>query len=248
MLAHSLVGSDESAPIILYLHGLGIAGWSWDPVHAALPDFTALVPDLPGHGASAEFEWNSIADTAAAVADVVDSLPESRPIHVTGHSLGAYVGWILIWQRPERFSRAVLSGFHIGSPAHPTLLKLAYLANSQTFRVPPLLRRFASVLGDADFADRFVDGAKVIRPRTIRRGGFQVVDFKSPSGLDATPIPILAIAGDKEPEAIRLTPTRLAARNKSVRGMVLEGRDHLWPVKEPLTFAGLLADHLGGRA
>ncbi len=248
MLAHSLRDLDEEAPVILYLHGLGIAGWSWDTVTADLAEYGALVPDLPGHGASHETPWRSLADTAARVAEVVDTLPAQRPLHITGHSLGAYVGLFLLTLRPERFTTALLSGFHMSSPSHRTLLKLAYVANGLVFRAPPLLRRFASVFGDEAVKTRFIEGAKVIRSSTIRRAGIQVVDFEPPAGLDALTLPITAIAGDGEPEGIRSAPARLAERLPDVHPIVLQGRDHLWPLKEPGLYAETLKAHIASHA
>lgn len=248
MLSQSLRDTGDSAPIVLYLHGLGVAGWSWDPVIAALPEYGALVPDLPGHGESSEIPWRSLADTAARVAEVVESLPADRPLHVAGHSLGAYVGLILLTLQRERFATAVLSGFHISSTGHPILLKLAYVANGLVFRAPPLLRRFASVFGDEAVQRRFVEGAAVIKSRTIRRAGIQVVDFEPPAGLDALALPIMAISGGAEPEAIRSAPERLSQRLPDVYPRVLQNRDHMWPIKEPGSYADALRAHITGRA
>lgn len=248
MLSYSLKGADEPAPIVLYLHGLGVGGWSWDPVISALPEFGALAPDFPGHGASRETPWRSISDTAACVAEIIDTLPADRPLHMAGHSLGAYVGLVLLASRPERFATATLSGFHISSPGQPLLLKLAYVANGLIFRAPPLLRRFGSVFGDEAVTKRFVEGARVIRSKTIRRAGIQVVDFAEPAGLDALTLPILAIAGEAEPEAIRSAPGLLAQRLPDVVPLVLEERDHLWPIKEPALYAEKLAAHVASRA
>lgn len=241
MLGYALKGAGEPAPVIVYLHGLGMAGWCWDPIRAALPQFGALVPDLPGHGASTAIKWRSLEQAAGLVADVVDTLPADRQVFVTGHSLGAYVGALLLVQRPQRFAGAVLSGFHVGAIARRTLLKLAYVVNGLMFRSPFLMRRFASALGDAPFAERFVDGATVIKPQTIRRAGAQVVDFVLPEAFEALTVPVLALAGDREPEAIRAMPALLSEGSKNVAGRVLEGRGHLWPVQEPQTYADVLA-------
>ena len=247
MLSYALHTAEDQAPVILYLHGLGIAAWSWDPVREALPEFGALLPDLPGHGASVATRWLSIADTATRVAEIVDRLPGNPTVHLTGHSLGAYVGLVLLTQRPERFASATLSGFHIGSPGSRTQLKLAYIANGLVFRVPALLRRFASVFGDGAAARQFVEGARTIRSRTIWRAGFHVVDFEAPAGIDALTLPVLTIAGDREPEAIRSTPGKLEGLNPNVHGQVLDGRGHLWPAKEPALYADILRRHITGR-
>ncbi|MEL6599773.1 MAG: alpha/beta fold hydrolase [Pseudomonadota bacterium] len=239
MLSFVLDGPDD-APAILCLHGLGMVSWCWDPVRADLTDFGALVPDMPGHGGSAAMPWETLAHTADSVIDVVETLPAGRPVYLVGQSLGAYVGWLMLGKRPDRFARAVLSGFHIGHLRWRPLYRLAYVINGSMFAVPSLLWLFSGVLGDPQAGSRFVEGAKVIRPRTIRRAGIQAVDFRSPTGLTAPPVPLLAVSGSKEPGAIRLTPNRLAAENPNVDALVLDGRDHLWPLKEPVRYSAIL--------
>lgn len=248
MLAHALTEPDDRAPVVLYLHGLGIAGWCWEPVWSALPDLAALVPDLPGHGGSAHIAWASLEDTAARVGALVGTLPADRAVHVTGHSLGAYVAALLLAAQPDRFASAMLSGFHLGAAERPFLLKLAYAVNGLVFRVPPLLRRFATVFGDAATAERFIDGAQAIRSRTIRRAGMQVVDFQSPLAPGTLRIPTLAIAADGEPGPIRTMPATLERRFEACRGVVLEGRGHLWPLKEPALYAEMLGTHIRAQA
>ncbi|MEM8761888.1 MAG: alpha/beta fold hydrolase [Pseudomonadota bacterium] len=244
MLANRLTGP-EDAPVVLYLHGLGVAGWCWEPVSAALPDHAALVPDLPGHAGSRDIPWRSIADTADQLAALVDTLPADRPVHVTGHSLGGYLGATLIALRPKRFESALLSGFHIGALGNRRLLKLAFAINGLLWRVPPLLRLLAPRMGDAETTRRFIEGTRNIRPDTIRRAGSQVVEFKTPFAPGPLPCPTLIVAADGEPRAIRTTPDRLAAQHPNVTAKLLENRDHLWPLKEPKLYADLLSAHLG---
>ncbi|MEM6974199.1 MAG: alpha/beta fold hydrolase [Pseudomonadota bacterium] len=244
MLSHVFEQPDGEAPIVLYLHGLAVGGWCWAPVRALLPENAALIPDLPGHEGSAAIPWRSLADTATRVAEVVDTLPPARPVHVTGHSLGGYVGLILLTLRPDRFASAMLSGFHVGKPPVPALLKLAYLANGLIFRAPPLLRRFVGVFDDPATARRFLAGAKVMDARTMYRAGSQVVDFVPPEGLDSLTLPILAVAAADEPAAIRRMPDRLARQHANIRGLVLDGRNHFWPINEPALYAGTLRGHI----
>ncbi|MEM9781008.1 MAG: alpha/beta fold hydrolase [Pseudomonadota bacterium] len=244
MLAHHLTGPADPAPVVLYLHGLGVGGWCWEPVHAALPEYAALVPDLPGHADSAQIAWRSIEDTAARVSELVDRLVAGRPVHITGHSLGGYIGSVLVAKRPERFRSAVLSGFHLGSMRFPALVKLAFVAGGMMFRVPPLLKLFARVFGDEEVARRYVACAKTVSSGTIRTAGRQVVDFKSPFEHAAVRLPTLAIAADGEPPSISSMPARLERQHDRVRGVLLQGRDHLWPLKEPLLYADMLGAHI----
>lgn len=248
MLSYTLSEPTGSAPVIVYLHGLGIAGWCWQPTITALPEYGALVPDQPGHGGSGEVAWQSIADTAEKICQIVDQLPAGQRLHLVGHSLGAYVGMVVLTLRPDRFDAAFLSGFHLSSPGKRLLLKLAYVINGMVFGMPLLLRRFGAVFGDPQFARRFVEEARGIRARTIRRAGIQVVDFVPPAGLDALRLPIMAVAGSAEPDGIRRAPEELSKRLPHVDAVVLDGKDHLWPIKEPALYAQMISAFLASRS
>ncbi|MEM7734136.1 MAG: alpha/beta fold hydrolase [Pseudomonadota bacterium] len=232
MLAYSLDCSDSDRPLVIYLHGLGMAGWCWQPVADQLNGYGALIPDMPGHGGSAGIEWRSLTDSAQQVARVVDSMAPDRKIFLTGHSLGAYVGFILLSLRPNRFEGAMLSGFHVGHLKAPLLWKTAYMVNSVLMRMPLMTRLMKGRFATPDMALKFQTGIAQIRARTIRQGGFDVIAFRPPE-IDQVSCPILAVAADREPKAIRRMPETLAARYPVVRGLVLKGRDHLWPLEDP---------------
>lgn len=239
MLHFTQTGSDTSRPLILYLHGLGIAGWCWQPVVEQMRSHDALIPDLPGHGGSADTPWHSLKDTAEQVARVVDTVPRERVIYVTGHSLGAYVGSILLTLRPDRFDGAVLSGFHVGRMKAPALWRAAYAINGALVRLPFVTRRMAGMFGTPEMADQYVQGIRSISARTIRQGGADVIAFRPPA-LDDIECHVLAVAADGEPDVIRRMPEALAGRYGAVQGRVLEGRDHLWPLREPELYAEIL--------
>lgn len=44
----------SDAPTILFLHGSPLSGRMWQPQFERLTGFHGLVPDLPGHGQSAD--------------------------------------------------------------------------------------------------------------------------------------------------------------------------------------------------
>jgi len=60
-----------TSPTLVFLHVGGGAGWMWSPqVESLSRDFHCLVPDLPGHGRSAEMPF-TIADAAQQVATLI---------------------------------------------------------------------------------------------------------------------------------------------------------------------------------
>ncbi|MEV8184029.1 alpha/beta fold hydrolase [Specibacter sp. NPDC078692] len=63
----SRVGPEVGAPVLL-LHGGGVAGWMWNSLRRSLESkYSVLVPDLPGHGQSADEPYRSHAETVEAL-------------------------------------------------------------------------------------------------------------------------------------------------------------------------------------
>jgi pimeloyl-ACP methyl ester carboxylesterase len=82
-------------PTLLLLHGLGGTGEVWRGIEEQLAERwpgTWIVPDLPGHGRSAEHAPYSFGRMTAAVAEAVTGV---GPLVVLGHSLGGVLGLTL---------------------------------------------------------------------------------------------------------------------------------------------------------
>jgi pimeloyl-ACP methyl ester carboxylesterase len=94
-------------PPLLLIHGYGGAAWNFSELAPLLPGRRLLIPDLPGHAASAPLPAGP---TLAAYADAVAAcLPDGGPVDVFGHSLGGTVALRLAERRPELVRRLVLA-------------------------------------------------------------------------------------------------------------------------------------------
>jgi lipase len=101
-------GEPASRPLLL-LHGLGASGAVWQSFARRLvPEWSAIAPDLRGHGASDKPETGyEPASLAGDVGGLLDALGiQAAP--VVGHSLGALVGLALAIQEPRRVPALVL--------------------------------------------------------------------------------------------------------------------------------------------
>ena len=83
-----------SGPAVLLIHGTGASGHSFRALAPLLaPYFTVIVPDLPGHGFTAEpatasgYALQGVARGLAALLHVLDL----RPVLAVGHSAGAAI-------------------------------------------------------------------------------------------------------------------------------------------------------------
>lgn len=103
-------GFDELTPLVC-LHPSPLAGSVFCSLLADLGrDRSVYAPDLPGHGESdAPESQPSIADYAAAVGDLLDSL-RLRQVDLLGYQTGSLVAAEIALARPEQVRRVILAG------------------------------------------------------------------------------------------------------------------------------------------
>src|SRR4051812_38978214 len=98
-----------SGPVLMLIHGMGGSSDNWRAVIEPLArNYTVIVPDLPGHGASGPVAGDySVGGLAAGVRDLLLVLGHRRATLV-GHSLGGGVAMQFAYQFPEVLERLVL--------------------------------------------------------------------------------------------------------------------------------------------
>lgn len=118
-------GFDERVPLVC-VHSSPMTGRMFRRVLADLGhDRSVYAPDLPGHGESDTPETPpSIADYAAAVGDLLDTL-RLREVDLLAHQTGSLVAAELAIARPHQVRRVVLAGV----PAFDAREREAYQAH-----------------------------------------------------------------------------------------------------------------------
>lgn len=103
-----LSNGDESAPVVLAVHGITASHLSWAMVARFLQGVRLVAPDLRGRAGSADAPppWN-MTDHADDLARVLDHLGVERAV-LLGHSMGGFVaGWTAA-RHPDRVAALVL--------------------------------------------------------------------------------------------------------------------------------------------
>ena len=110
-----------NAPLVVLLHGAGMdrSVWSQQTRWLAHHGTRVLAVDLPGHGDSDGPALTSIGDLAAWTACLADAL--DGPIHLVGHSMGAFIALEAAAATPDRVASVVLMGVGAAMPVHPDL-------------------------------------------------------------------------------------------------------------------------------
>lgn len=102
-------GFDERTPVIM-VHGERGSGADFRAAAARLgTDRSVYAPDLPGSGASDGPAHPTLADHAAALADLLDALG-LRAVDAVGSGRGAQVACELAALRPPQLRRLVIAG------------------------------------------------------------------------------------------------------------------------------------------
>jgi pimeloyl-ACP methyl ester carboxylesterase len=95
---------------LVYLHGIGDAGY-WNSAHEALNrSFELYAPDHPGFGFTDVMDdLDHIDDIVYHTLDLLDRLNIRQKIHLVGHSFGGWLAAELAVHSPDRFASLVLA-------------------------------------------------------------------------------------------------------------------------------------------
>ena len=242
---HETSGPAGTRPLLL-LHGGGVAGWMWDPVRARLgADHRVIVPDLPGHGASATEPYVSHAATVDALARLLEH--ESAPATVVGFSLSAQLTVLLATQRPDLVSDAVVISAQ-AEPARaigPTLALLratAGLAKNERFARLQARELFVP----DDLLPAYLRTSAGISRETLVTAVAENLRFAPPPAWSQFPGSALVLVGQNEK---KLMHRSAAALHRALPGSTLvtvDGCGHGIPLQRPQWLAELLRARMDG--
>lgn len=238
-------------PVVVFLHGGNMSGWSWEPVVERLQQYRCLVPDLPHFGRSFHQGPFEIGPAAAAVADLVRARAVGGRAHVVGFSLGAQVGLQLLAAEPEVVDRAVLSGTVINTMpwVRQTQLLLGMISRNGIYRrVLNRYRNFRPAPIPAAKADEYREDVRLITSGQLADVVVASAGFTLPEGLDKSDSPTLFVTGAKETPTLRRCAATLARHMPNGVDRVAIGMVHDWPLRDPDLFARTVDGWLTGGA
>ncbi len=101
---------DPAAPPVVLLHGIGRSLEDWALQHSRFDDaYRVISIDMPGFGLSQRFPATTTLPVLAdGVWATLDTLGETRPVHLMGNSLGGAVSMTMLASAPERVTTLTL--------------------------------------------------------------------------------------------------------------------------------------------
>lgn len=224
----------QNASTVVFLHGMGVAGWMWGYQVDAMQDYHTLNIDLPGNGQSNQHEWASLADTADQIAAIIRQKGKNQRAHVVGLSLGAYVTLTLM----ERHPQVVESAFVSGATAFPIpsawLFMLQMRVMALFLKSPLMLRLQIKMLNlPADVIPAYSESFYALSRESFLRFAVEVVRFRLPAALRTTTIPTLVVAGSLELSLIKDSVAEIAREVPLAQGYLVPDVHHAWPGEAP---------------
>lgn len=222
-------GPDGASPVLL-LHGGGVAGWMWDSLRQRLEvDHRVIVPDLPGHGRSADETYLSHSETVDALANLL-----TAPATVIGFSLGAQLAIRLAAQHPELVERAVivsaqakdmpLKGFTLGMlGVSAPLARQRWFAKLQARElfIPPHL------------LEEYIRTSAGVTKETLVAAVGENMRFELPSAWAEYPGRALVMVGSRERRLMRDSASAIHAALPGSELEVIDGCGHGIPLQRP---------------
>jgi pimeloyl-ACP methyl ester carboxylesterase len=236
-----------SAPAVVFLHGGGVSGWMWQPQLERLPDYHCIVPDLPGHGRSAEEGPFSFPAAARWIAEVIDKHTQSGRATLVGLSLGGQLAVQMLSDYPQVVERALISGALArpmgGSGWLEALTRLYWPMRS--VRTMVLANMRAAAIPDA-YLPQMVEEVRRATVESFLQPVTASLQFRLPRSLAESEVPALVLVGEKERKESRQSARSLVLALPNARGFIAPSVGHTWNLQNPDLFTNTLRAWIEG--
>ena len=256
--ASLLSTAGPQAPVLIAGPSLGTSAAAlWASTAAALPSFTVIAWDLPGHGLSpAATEPFSVADLSDGVAALVAAaraggdISGEQSVYYAGVSLGGAVGLQLGLDHARDFEGLAIlcSGAKIGEPA-------GWAERAETVRnqgTPAVLAGSAERWFAPGFIDREPAASAALLHSLQDADRFSyawcceaLAGFDVRGRLGDITLPLLALAGGQDPVTPPSFADYIAGHAPNGTSAAVEGAAHLLPAEKPAETAQLLRTFFG---
>ena len=201
--------------------------------------FHIIVPHIMGYGKEA----TDVFDTETAKGRLLELIAGlQKKVTLVGFSLGAQLGFELVTKHQEYFERVVLV-----SPwllKKPDFKRKVVKQNDRWFKLTQkrwIHKLEAVLLGyKGDMRREYVEYAQAVSPMTNHSMADNDIVFTDE--FSSVTVPVLALAGSKEPKEIILSVKTMGEYNENCEPMVIKGAAHNIPRRFSAEFNRLLRE------
>jgi pimeloyl-ACP methyl ester carboxylesterase len=233
----------SNAPVIVFLPGGGMSGWSWLPQVRRIPSYHCLVPDLPGHGRSPADGPIRINAAAEEVANLINEKVPTGRAHVVGLSMGGQIALQLLGTHPELVDRVIVSGANTspngGIRLLAPLLKLTMILYGPLQNTDYMIHANMNQLKiPHEYEADFRGDTRLMTPDFYTQVVVESMTYPLPTIADVSGL--LVACGEKEPELIKKSARMIRGEHPGVPCVVAPGVGHNWGMEKPDLFAAMI--------
>lgn len=239
MPLHYIESGNPDGEIVIFLHGAGLASWSWQDVTHYLTDYRCIAVDLPGHGNSNQVQASSLAEMTDITANFIKRLTSPSNVHLVGISLGGIITTEIIRRYPHLIYRAVVSGVNaIPLPVMTRMLvNFTMLFVKNDFMIRQNARMFQL---DEEASQAYYESMKQLDLPTLKAVMSEILSYAPSTQVDKANVPTLFVAGGNE-QAINVDSVKVLSQvvEHSI-GAIVPNVGHAWSVEDPKLFASMI--------
>lgn len=218
---------DRNNPTIVFLHGAYFI-YSFGRQYSLADKFHIIVPHIRGYGNNANnvFEIESV---CSELVDIISSL--NKKVTLIGFSLGAQIAVKLVNEHEDLFNDAIFISPWIekDDAEQEKVIQM----NLKQFKVlkKKWFCRLIAMMNRLPRKQRkeFIKQMQNVKEETIRNSVINGIDFNSLSEFKNLSIPMIALAGDKEENAIKNSVVKLNQMNNKCKCLTFENAGHNIP-------------------
>jgi pimeloyl-ACP methyl ester carboxylesterase len=238
---------DKHKPLMVLLHGGGVAGWMWKyQAEFFKNDYHILIPDLPGHGRSADLPFVSIKSCADEVIDKIIHTANENNTVVCGLSLGGQIAVEIISRVDSNVSNAIIQSAlvipmpEILSRTLPMLHMCFSLIKNKTFAK---LQAKQLYIPKEMFENYFEDSKRMSEENLINIMKSNLT-YALPEGYKNSKCNIMIICGSREINCIKKSTALMLSSNAHANGFIAKGIGHGVSLKNADLFNSSLIEWL----
>jgi len=242
------------SPAVVFIHGIGGSARVWSPQMAsfAAAGFAPVALDLPGYGGRPPVETMDFDGLAADVETQIEQRGLSRPVLV-GHSMGGMIVQTALRRRPDGYAAAVLActspAFGSADGAFQTKFvadRIGPLDAGKTMAelAPSMVDRMIGPAADPAGCVLAVEVMRTVPADTYRAAVRCLVGFDERANLPKIAVPVLCLAGERDPNAPAAGVERMTGKIPGARYACLSGVGHLPNLEAAAAFDAAILNFL----
>jgi len=240
------VFDEGRGPPVLFVHGYPLDHSMWDEQKSVCGAFRFVAPDLRGFGASDAASGATSMDRFAADLHIcLDELGVTEPIVYVGLSMGGYIAWPFLQQRPGRVRGLVLANTRViaDTPAaaetRRQTAKKVIADGVEVIQESMLDKLFSSTTksnnpGAVEQARRMI---RLAKPEGVAGALLGMADRPDVSDrLSSLQIPTLVVAGEDDAIVSATEMEGFARAIPNAEFVRVERGGHMTPMENPSAF------------